>query len=281
MDNNNDNNNEKNNINEYEILGKELREKRVEQNKDLKDVADSLKVSEKKLNDIENGIRFNNNSYIRLIIKKYASYLGLDNQEYENKLKDIFPSEVEETIILNDVKDERLKIKKNNNIFKNSKKVISILILLIFIAVLIYLTYYNFNNSVVNGTEPENETTLLNDTVLEPQNVVEKKEPEIIVNVDDNNIELKLESLKDIKVDIEATGVVYIDYSIDGLLTEQRTLNDGESFEIDLDDAKGLLINIGNFSNVKLKVNDVAIDKELSEKLEDVKNQVYIKFEKK
>lgn len=261
--------------NTYQELMQNLQQKRNQLNKSIEEIAKELLISSENIKKLEQGKSVGNNSYMRMILKKYITILGLNYEENKRVIKNEFPSLVEETIVLNELSPEKLKKATKKRSFKNIKKIISYLIFLLFIIFLIFITVYNFKNKPETN-QTINETTKLQDTVLTPDKIIDNPVVQPKVEVEDNVIKVLVTDLKNINVKIHALGEVYLDYSIDDNIQEQKTLSTDEDLEYTLEDANNLEINIGNIQNIEVKINDTNI----TDEIKDLTGHYYIVFEK-
>ncbi|MFV0289137.1 MAG: helix-turn-helix domain-containing protein [Mycoplasmatales bacterium] len=261
--------------NTYQELMQDLQQKRNQLNKSIEEIAKELLISSENIKKLEQGKSVGNNSYMRMILKKYITILGLNYEENKRVIKNEFPSLVEETIVLNELSPEKLKKATKKRSFKNIKKIISYLIFLLFIIFLIFITVYNFKNKPETN-QTINETTKLQDTVLTPDKIIDNPVVQPKVEVEDNVIKVLVTDLKNINVKIHALGEVYLDYSIDDNIQEQKTLSTDEDLEYTLEDANNLEINIGNIQNIEVKINDTNI----TDEIKDLTGHYYIVFEK-
>jgi transcriptional regulator with XRE-family HTH domain len=73
---------------DYKAIGEILKKERLKHNRELKDIADDIKITESYLEAVENGEPRELPSlvYYRLFVRSYATELGLDSEELFNEL---------------------------------------------------------------------------------------------------------------------------------------------------------------------------------------------------
>lgn len=263
-------------VDSLEQLGQLLKEKREKTKKSVSEMAKLLKVNVSLLEDLENGQKVDtDNAYARLLLKRYMSKINLDYSEYEKDIKELYPSVVEETITFNqDEIDMHLNFKNK----RNTKKIFGRILVVIFIVLVVLLTAYNIKENIVEQDVQEilNPTTLISNTTLEPENIIEKEKPKYEVAFDNAIASVKLDDLKDVKVKIDASGACYFDYKEKntGIIKSSKTLQKDDKMEFTLDDASKYDITIGAISKVKILINE----EDISEYFKDKKGKINIEF---
>lgn len=268
------------------LLGETLKEIRISKNVTVEQLSQELKISKNIINALEEGESFKDNTYMRLIIKKYAKYLNIDEAEFISLLDKAYPSVTYQTMDLSKnvtINKKKTKMKKNKKRRSFLGSFLLTLIFIVFILILIFLTSYNITSSVKETTTNEtttNETTLISNTTLKPSSV-EKAEQEptnkvSLETVSDNEIDIDTGLTKDFKFKIVATDSdVYTDLSVDEAIQESETIPQGESktYDVKNTDKDNTIINIGNINACDIYVNDEKVSKD-----EYVSSQQYISF---
>ncbi len=265
-------------IDNLEQLGGILKNKRIELKKDIKEMALNLKINVQILKDLEEGKPLNtDNAYARLVLKRYMRDLGLDYLEYEKDIKELYPSVVEETIALNDQNiNLNINFKKKNNF----KKIFTMFVATLFFILVIALTFYNIKQNVVNKDVEEvlNPTTLMDQTELEPDTVIEKPKPKTEVSFKDGVATIKVEDLKDVKITLKANGPCYYDYKDKATfeIKKSKTLKKDDVEEITLDDASKYSFTIGAINELAILVGD----DDITDYFKDQTGKINVVFEK-
>ncbi len=265
-------------IDNLEQLGLVLKNKRIEMEKDIKQMSLELKINVQILIDLEEGKRLKtDNAYARLVIKRYMKKINLDYLEYEKDIKELYPSVVEETIALNNENiNVRINLKKKNNI----KKFLTGSLATIFFIAVILLTIYNVKTNFIDNDVKEilNPTTYIDEKELEPNNVIEKPKPKTVVEFNDNIATIKVEDLKDLKITLKAKGLCYFDYSNKETfeIKKSKTLKKDDKEVITLDDASKYTFNIGAINELNVLVGD----DDITDYFKDKSGRINIIFEK-
>lgn len=270
-------------------LGILLKNFREEKEKTIEEISKDIFIDKYIILCIEKGEKNKkDNTYNRLIIKKYYTYL---NGEFKNivELLDLaYPSDISETIDLTKtisfelIEKNKKKKKKTNRTTSQKLKNISLwIIVFIFLAVLIILTTINIKSSVENQAKTKNETTLVANTKLEPEKTIEEKNDfkigtfiNPLTNLETINITTAL--TKPFELKFVASGEVYVDSSQNGVILEQKTLNKGEEKTFKISDTQKTIINVGNINACDIYINNQKIQKK---KYED--GHQYIMFDQK
>lgn len=147
-------------------LGKYLKNTRISNGVSIEEAAEDLELSTSQIENIENGNTraFNDIYNLRLLVKNYAKYLGLDYEKVIDEFND-FLFEHTSKISLDDI----LEAQKNNKDEKSKKvsspytnipnkkisiwPVLSFFVLLFIIVVVIYLIFSFINKAPIRNSE--------------------------------------------------------------------------------------------------------------------------------
>ncbi len=265
-------------IDNLEQLGEILKNKRTELKKDISKMALDLKINVQILKDLEEGTRLDaDNAYARLVLKRYMRDLELDYLEYEKDIKELYPSVVEETIALNDQNiNLNINFKKKNNF----KKIFTMFVATLFFILVIALTFYNIKQNVVNKDVEEvlNPTTIIDQTELEPDTVIEKEKPKTEVSFDGSVATVKVEDLNNLNVSLKASGPCYYDYKDKSTfeMKKSKTLKKDDVEKITLDDASKYSFTIGAINELTVLVGD----DDITDYFKDKTGKINVVFEK-
>lgn len=278
--------------NNLKKLGEKLEDIRVMKGYDLVTIAHDMRVTVDNLTDIEKGVKIMpKNPYIgRLITLKYVEVLGVSDNPaitelvdfvYSNKPTDAVNNK---TINMNDFDFEKT-INRSSSI-KKARQLIIYIVGLVFVIVLIGVSlvsiYHYLGKASVDSTIT-NETTLVENTKLQPGNVVAAPEKTVVSydkNEDSTNYYYNITSLVDpskYTLKLVATGDCYVDVTDKATgktIGDTGVLKKGDSFSYDIGkDQKEIYINLGASQYIEVYVNDLKVD--LS-KVDKGQNYVYL-----
>lgn len=271
-----------------EKLGNILKNKRLTSVIELDKVASDLKVTKTDILALENGetIHAKNMSYSRLFVKKYLKYLGIElSDDLENLIDTVYPQSFDPTLTQKldvDPISFGRELKKDRRKKNLKKNIISIIVIIILFAISFISVKYLMVNLKDTTIEVVNETTLLDETILEPAEIIE---PEIVLadaefvsyknqkanytlnNIVDNKYELVIKAdSADCYVDVTDESGKYIGDS--GVIAK------GSEYKYDIDTKDDININLGNTTAAIITINGVELD--LSKVTEPGKNNIIL-----
>lgn len=242
-----------------EILGQDLKKEREKRNISISQLSKDAKIPVDKLEIIESGNNNNyNNTMLRVYIIKYLKFLDIYNDKYKKLLEEGYSSDIEElthTINLDESVSEvnfSDDIKRNKDREKNKrlfKLIVMGLIVLAAIGGLTYLILGNLKSNVVEVSE--NETTLLTNTVLNPQEVIDTK-PKIEFEETKNGYVVSGDS--EYEVVISFTGEAYLEVPSQKDIVAQ-VYNEGDEVKFNIEADEYVTIYTGKFENIKITIN--------------------------
>lgn len=255
-------------------LGQILSELRESKNLSIEEMAKKNFVDKSILINIENGKKINrNNTYIRLIIKKYYTILGGDFSDLCSLVDESYPIDIGATIDLTKELNYAEGLQKRNSIKKNKSKlgkkiktILLVIVVIIFVCSLIFLTFINIGIQV-NKQKKLNQPTILKVTELVPAKIIEAK-PKIKVGTTLNKfsgleiINLTTNMNESFEFKVVATDGIYIDSSVEGVITEQENLTKGEEKTFKIKPKSNVIINIENINASHIFINDEEVTKE-------------------
>lgn len=272
------------NINEFDDFNREISAKerlgniisnsRITQGVDLATVAANLRVGKNDLEALEKGqeLYSRNASFARLLCRKYITYLKIDfTDELEALIDEVYPQTFDPTLTQKldvpvNFDGQIKKQRRNQNIRRNLFYIVALLVLMFIAVISIRVLLTNIKETTV---EVANETTLIDDTILAPQSVVEPEiiEPEFSFVSYENQIATydisNLETAGTYKLVVKAdSGDCYVDVTDpDGnFIGDTGVLVQGKEFEYDIEDLDQVRINLGNTSVAKIFIDDIELD---------------------
>ncbi|ARF18512.1 helix-turn-helix domain-containing protein [Sporosarcina ureae] len=250
-------------------IGARLKEARISKGLTLEDLQDSTKIQQRYLSAIENE-EFQvipGAFYVRVFIKQYAEAVDLDADEilnlYQDEYEDAVQEKQEKTV---PATMQRSASSKQNNELREAMPKIIVALFIIMIFVIVYTLLRD------KATDPalDRESTEPGSSVMtdEPGSVeVEKpKQPFEHASTVGETSTFKLSDSDEIILIVKTTGRSWIS------VTDQdgkermpepsgaRVVQEGETIEIEANDAESLRIRVGNYENAELSVNGQRID---------------------
>lgn len=264
------------NVNNKELLGQFLKEKRIQNKVSVDDLAKEFIIRASELEEFEEGKE--NPSFSRLLAIKYAKKFDANNDEFKALLDASYPNTADD---YTQVISGSEKITFNSSITKKNNKrvvkrvivyIISLIFLLILIASLVVLLTKNFQ-SVSNDVQ--NETTLVSQVTLTPASVVgetPKTKVEFVEQKTINNGELntlvydvtEMEDKEIYEVTFSAVEDIYITvYDENWTIMQQQVLIEkGETLTFDASGISQVNVTVDNIKNLKISVNGADIQLE-------------------
>lgn len=251
-------------------IGARLKEARISKGLTLEDLQDSTKIQQRYLSAIENeefqvipGV-----FYVRVFIKQYAEAVDLDADEILSLYQDEYEPAVQEKQEKNvPATMQRSVGSKQSNQLKEAMPKIIVALFIIMIFVIVYTLLRD------KATEPTigNESTEPGSSVItDPQNgsveIEQSKQPFEHASTVGETSTFKLSDSEKITLVIKTTGNSWIS------VTDQdgeermpkpsgaRVVQEGETIEIQANDADSLRIRVGNYENAELTVNGQRVD---------------------
>jgi len=259
--------------NAKEQLGLLLKEGREKNSLTIEDVADSLKANRQTVISIENGELIDDISafYVRQIVRRYVNLVNIGSVGVDELVDTAYMNKQEElarTISINPTGmtfEEDIKTKKRkDSVKKNSKAIASFLLLGIIIISLLFFLSKNISSSI---KESENDSKLVEDTVLKPEEVIK---PVVTTTIDFKNskgfqhfFEINGLETKEYDLRIELDGPCYVgvwDTKTAKKIGTPKVFNNGQKFEAKIKNINDVTINLGAANKAKIFVNDIQVD---------------------
>ncbi|PID02845.1 hypothetical protein CSV67_07530 [Sporosarcina sp. P2] len=251
-------------------IGARLKEARILKGLTLEDLQDSTKIQQRYLSAIENEDFqiIPGAFYVRVFIKEYAEAVDLDADEILSLYQDEYePAVQEKQEKVVPATMQRSAVSKQSDQLKEAMPKILVALLIIMIFVIVYTLLRD------KATDPEigNESTEPGSSVIaDPQGdsgeVGQSKQPFEHASTIGETSTFKLSDSENITVVIKTTGRSWIS------VTDQdgnermpkpsgaRVVQEGETIEIQANDAESLRIRVGNYENAELTVNGQRVD---------------------
>ncbi|ARJ40092.1 MULTISPECIES: RodZ domain-containing protein [Sporosarcina] len=249
-------------------IGARLKEARISKGLTLEALQDSTKIQQRYLSAIENE-EFQvipGAFYVRVFIKQYAEAVDLDADEILSLYQDEYEPAVQEKQekIVPATMQRSAGSKQSNQLKEAMPKIIVAL----FIIMILVIVYTLLRDNASEPTVDDESSDPISSVVTDPQqdsNQVVKKPVEHASTVGETSI-FKLSDPENITVVIKTTGNSWIS------VTDQdgeermpkpsgaRVVQEGETIEIQADDAESLRIRVGNYENAELTVNGQRVD---------------------
>lgn len=242
------------------LLGQELKSQREKKGFTIAQVSKEAKIPVDKIELIEqsNNNNNNNNTMLRVYIIKYLKFLDMYNEKYLNMLEEAYNSNIEElthTVNLEQsIKDVDFAddIKRNKDKEANKRMIKLALIGLIIIASIGGLSYLVFGSLKSNVTQvSENETTLLTNTVLNPQKVVDTK-PKIEFEETKNGYVVSGDENYEVVITFEDAAYVEIPKQKD---VKSKTYKKDEEIKFEIKADENVTIYTGKYESIKITIN--------------------------
>lgn len=240
-----------------EEFGKKIKAAREAQYLSVTDVSNKTSISEHRINEIESGITETNNAMQRVIIIKYLKFLGIYNDETKEALDHAYENNVDalthtinipQTVGDVSFNEEIKKSKQVKTVKKNVKATVIVVILILVIAALGFLIYKSFKSNVEEVTT--NETTLIQNTTLTPEQVVDTKAK---ITVEDTKTGYSISGGEDYDVLISFSGPSFVE--IPNQDVKSRSYDAGDEITFSVKAGKKVVIKTGKYENLKISVN--------------------------
>lgn len=242
-----------------EILGQDLKKEREKRNISISQLSKDAKIPVDKLEIIESGNNNNyNNTMLRVYIIKYLKFLDIYNDKYKKLLEEGYSSDIEELTHTINLDEHVSEVNFTDDIKRNKdreqhkrlfKLIVMGLIVLAAIGGLTYLILGNLKSNVVEVSE--NETTLLTNTVLNPQEVIDTK-PKIEFEETKNGYVVSGDS--EYEVVITFAGQAYLEVPSQKDIVAQ-VYNEGDEVKFNIEADEYVTIYTGKFENIKITIN--------------------------
>ncbi len=243
-----------------EILGQDLKKEREKRNITISELSKEARIPVDKLEIIEAGSdnNNNNNTMLRVYIIKYLKFLDMYNDKYKKLLEEGYSSNIEELTHTINLKEDVGEVNFADDIKRNKdreqhkrlfKLIVMGLIVLVTIGGLGYLIFGNLKSNVVDVSE--NETTLLTNTVLNPQEVIDTK-PKIEFKETNNGYVVSGDS--EYEVVITFAGQAYLEIPTQKDVVA-KVYKEGEEVKFNMKADEYVTIYTGKFENIKITIN--------------------------
>ena len=241
-----------------EILGQDLKKEREKRNISISELSKEARIPVDKLEIIEAGSDNNNNTMLRVYIIKYLKFLDMYNDKYKKLLEEGYSSNIEELTHTINLKEDVGEVNFADDIKRNKdrehhkrlfKLIVMGLIVLATIGGLGYLIFGNLKSNVVDVSE--NETTLLTNTVLNPQEVIDTK-PKIEFKETNNGYVVSGDS--EYEVVITFAGQAYLEIPTQKDVVA-KVYKEGEEVKFNMKADEYVTIYTGKFENIKITIN--------------------------
>lgn len=251
-------------------IGARLKEARIAKGLTLEDLQDSTKIQQRYLSAIEKE-EFNvipGAFYVRVFIKQYAEAVDLDAEEILSHYKEEYESAVqEEQEKAVPATMQRSAGTKQNSQLKDAlpKIIVALFIIMIFVIVYTLLRDKASDPGIENDpSEPDSAVVAEPDKETDPVEVEEPKAPFEHASTSGETSIFKLSDPDKLTVVVKATGNSWIsvtDQDDQELMPDgARVMQEGDTVEIEANDAESLKIRVGNYENAKLTVNGQRVD---------------------
>ena len=251
-------------------IGARLKEARISKGLTLEDLQDSTKIQQRYLSAIENE-EFQvipGAFYVRVFIKQYAEAVDLDADEILSLYQDEYEPAVQEKQEKNvPATMQRSVGSKQGNRLKEAMPKIIVALFIIMIFVIVYTLLRDKATEPTIGNEP---TEPSSSVITDPQDgsveIEQSKQPFEHASTVGETSTFKLSDSEKITLVIKTTGSSWIS------VTDQdgeermpkpsgaRVVQEGETIEIQANDADSLRIRVGNYENAELTVNGQRVD---------------------
>jgi len=251
-------------------IGARLKEARISKGLTLEDLQDSTKIQQRYLLAIENE-EFQvipGAFYVRVFIKQYAESVDLNAEEILTLYQDEYETAVqEEQEKVVPATMQRSAGSKQNNTLKEAMPKIIVALFIIMIFVIVYtLLKDKAADPTIDGDAPGANSNVVTDPQPDPIEIEKPKQPFEHASTSGETSIYKLSDPETIKVVIKTTGNSWI--SVTDQNGEERmpqpagarVLQEGETIEIEANDAESLRIRVGNYENAELTVNGQRVD---------------------
>ncbi len=242
-------------------FGEKIKQARIACGLSVDDVFKQSSIPVVKINEIESGARTTNNAMQRVYIIKYLKLLNIYNDEMKTLLNQAYENNVDaltHTInipsTIGDVFfDEEIKRRKHANTVKtNIKKVGIIVIVIIALAALVFFLINSVKSNFKEVTS--NETTLLSNTTLTPNDVIDTK-PKIAI--EDAKSGYVITGAEEYDIKITFKGDTYLE--IPGQKVDAKTYTKDDEVSLKVEAGKQLNLKTGKAENLIITVNDTQL----------------------
>ncbi|WP_158231844.1 MULTISPECIES: RodZ domain-containing protein [unclassified Sporosarcina] len=250
-------------------IGARLKEARISKGLTLEDLQDSTKIQQRYLSAIENE-EFQvipGAFYVRVFIKQYAEAVDLDADEILSLYQDEYEpavQEKQESVVPATM--QRSAGSKQNNQLRDAMPKIIVALFILMIFVIVYTLLRD------KATEPaiDQESSEPGSSVVTDEQgsvgVDKPKQPFEHASTVGETSTFKLTDTNKITLIVKATGKSWISVTDqDGVErmpepSGARVVQEGETIEIEANDAESLRIRVGNYENAELTVNGQRVD---------------------
>ncbi len=242
-------------------FGEKIKQARIACDLSVDDVFKQSSIPVVKINEIESGARTTNNAMQRIYIIKYLKLLNIYNDEMKTLLNQAYENNVDaltHTIdipsTIGDVSfEEEIKRRKHANTVKtNIKKVGIIVIVIIALAALVFFLINSVKSNFKEVTS--NETTLLSNTTLTPNDVIDTK-PKIAI--EDAKSGYVITGAEEYDIKITFKGDTYLE--IPGQKVDAKTYTKDDEVSLKVEAGKQLNLKTGKAENLIITVNDTQL----------------------
>lgn len=242
-------------------FGEKIKQARIACDLSVDDVFKQSSIPVVKINEIESGARTTNNAMQRIYIIKYLKFLNiynddmivLLNQTYENNV-DALTHTINIPSTMGDVSfDDEIKRRKRANAVKTNVKKVGIIVIVII--ALVALVFFLINSVKSNFKEvTSNETTLLTNTTLTPNDVIDTK-PKIAI--EDAKSGYVITGAEEYDIKITFKGDTYLE--IPGQKVDAKTYTKDDEVSLKVEAGKQLNLKTGKAENLIITVNDTQL----------------------
>lgn len=242
-------------------FGEKIKQARIACDLSVDDVFKQSSIPVVKINEIESGVRTTNNAMQRVYIIKYLKFLNIYNGEMKTLLDQAYENNVDaltHTInipsTMGDVSfDDEIERQKHAKTVKtNIKKVGIIVIVIIALSALVFFLINSVKSNFKEVTS--NETTLLSNTTLTPNNVIDTK-PKIAI--EDAKSGYVITGAEEYDIKITFKGDTYLE--IPGQKVDAKTYTKDDEVSLKVEAEKQLNLKTGKAENLIITVNDTQL----------------------
>lgn len=242
-------------------FGEKIKQARIACGLSVDDVFKQSSIPAIKINEIESGARTTNNAMQRIYIIKYLKFLNIYNDEMKTLLDQAYENNVDALTHTTNIPstfgdvsfDDKIKRQKHAKTVKtNIKKVGIIVIVIIALSALVYFLINSVKSNFKEVTS--NETTLLTNTTLTPNDVIDTK-PKIAI--EDAKSGYVITGAEEYDIKITFKGDSYLE--IPGQKVVGKTYTKDDEVSLKVEAGKQLNLKTGKAENLIITVNDTQL----------------------
>lgn len=242
-------------------FGEKIKQARIACDLSVDDVFKQSSIPVEKIDEIESGAKTTNNAMQRIYIIKYLKFLSIYNDEmiallnqaYENNVDALTHTiNIPSTIVDVSFDDEIKRRKHAKTVKTNIKKVGIIVIVIIALAALVFFLINSVKSNFKEVTS--NETTLLTNTTLTPNDVIDTK-PKIAI--EDAKSGYVITGAEEYDIKFTFKGDTYLE--IPGQKVDAKTYTKDDEVSLKVEAGKQLNLKTGKAENLIITINDTQL----------------------